>query len=413
VAARPDSLEPPKDLAVPREGSTTTRTILSRALGRVCRELPGVVRAHATGERREDALAIDHAIGLLARSDPGVLASVLRRPHTSTLARVLRSPQPDAPALASELFALLAFDLAWLGVLPSSVTLRHLPRRLVSPAARVAIDVPEGLRAATFSAGKAAFEGTRATEVLDLDALSKGGSHPWCTRPYRDLRGGALLALADNNPLSGIEAHPDKKTPNSVDLGGHPETEWVAAICTALSAIETGLPAMASDVALVLQQVVPTGFDPDKHLSCSYQEDVGTVYASLHPQVLTMAEAIVHEVSHNKLNALLDLDPIVDNGRDELHASPLRPDPRPIQGVLLAVHAFVPVACMYEGLIAGRAGDHGPFGPRHKLEGRLAAIVQSNRAGTDVLRANARPTPVGQGLLGELLDWDNHFRRWG
>ena len=385
--------------------------MISRALGRLCRELPATVRAHASGALREDALAIDRTIASVARGDPGALASVLRRPHTSTLARTLRSADAEAPALASELFALLAFDLAWLGALPSPVTLRSLPRRLVSLTARLAVDLPSGVSAATFSNGSLVCELPAGRTGLRLDDLARGESHPWCTRPYRTTWADVLLALADNNPLSAIEAHPDKTTPNTVSLGERTEDEWVGAIRTALSTIEAALPAMAGDIRVVLQQIVPTGYDAEKHLSCSYQEDIGTIYATLHPSPLTMAEAVIHEVSHNKLNAFFDLDPLLENGRDELYASPVRPDPRPIHGVLLAVHAFVPVARMYEALVARCPEGGGPLGPRRNLEARLAAIVESNRAGTEVLREHARGTPIGKGLLDELFRWDEHYRR--
>ncbi len=403
-------LEPPSDLAVPVQGSTTTRAILSRALGRVCRELLGLVRAHAAEELREDALALERALVLVANRDPGAIASVLRRPHTSTLARVLRSTGRGSPSLASELFALIAFDLAWLGALPGGVTLRCLPRRIVSLTARIAVDLPPGARSATFANGEVTIErqGAGAALVLDLVALAAGAPHPSCTRPYREVSGDILFARADNNPLSGIEAHPDKKTPNTVDLGGRDESEWIDAIRKALALIETGLAPMAADIHLVLQQIVPTGYDAEKHLSCSYQEDIGTLYASLHPSPYTMAEALIHEVSHNKINALMDLDPLLENAPTELYASPVRPDPRPIHGVLLAVHAFVPVACMYERLVASQ--PPGLSGARRNLEERLAAVVRSNRSGTEVLREHARATPVGRGLLEELFEWDRHFR---
>jgi HEXXH motif-containing protein len=403
----------PNDLTVPGPESTTTRTVLSAALGRVCRELPGVVRAHGVGALREDAQAIGRQIAAVAKQAPGAIASVLRRPHTSTLVRVLRSTEPGAaPELAAELFALVAFDLAWLGMLSSRVTLRHLPPRFVSLTARGALSLPHGSHGATFGSKTIVCERGSSSESIDLESLAGGGSCDGWARPYRPVGGEIQLALADNNPLSGIEAHPEKVTPNTVDLGGRGEVEWTAGIGAALSTIEKALPGTARDVHTVLQQVVPTGFDAEKHLSCSYQEDVGTIYLSLHPSALTMAEAVVHEVSHNKLNALFDLDPVIYNGRQELYASPVRPDPRPIHGVLLAVHAFVPVACMYEALLADSSTPRGP-GEERSLRERFAAVVRSNRAGTEVLRQHARPTPVGEGLLAELFDWDQHFRARG
>ena len=40
---------------------------------------------------------------------------------------------------------------------------------------------------------------------------------------------------------------------------------------------------------------VPVGWDEQRHLSASYQEAIGTVYLSLHPNPLTLAEALIHE----------------------------------------------------------------------------------------------------------------------
>src|SRR5207253_1395186 len=65
---------------------------------------------------------------------------------------------------------------------------------------------------------------------------------------------------------------------------------------------------------------------------------------------LAMAEAIVHGTQHGKLNALTWLDPVLENGHTEWSPSPVRPDLRPLMGVLLAAHAFVPVAALHARL---------------------------------------------------------------
>src|SRR6185503_20664745 len=89
-------------------------------------------------------------------------------------------------------------------------------------------------------------------------------------------------------------------------------------------------------------------------LSASYQEAIGTIYMTLHPSLMTMTEALIHEFSHNKINALFEIDDVLENAWSPLYASPVRPDPRPLHGVLLAVHAFLPVARLYEALIQAR-----------------------------------------------------------
>src|SRR5262249_57969168 len=105
-------------------------------------------------------------------------------------------------------------------------------------------------------------------------------------RPYHPLGGKMVLALTDNNPLSMVEAHPDKAG-NAIDLGGHAVGEWTEALGAALGRIERHMPELRAEMDLFVSQVVPVGWDPVKHLSASYQEVVGTVYMTLHPTRIT------------------------------------------------------------------------------------------------------------------------------
>jgi HEXXH motif-containing protein len=118
---------------------------------------------------------------------------------------------------------------------------------------------------------------------------------------------------------------------------------------------------------------------------------------------MTMVEAVVHELQHSKLNSLLEVDDVLENAAGETVASPVRPDPRPLGGVLLAVHAFVAVAHLYERMV--EAGDE-----RARVD-RWRQIMRVDREGMEVLRAHARPTRVGRGLMDELERWDTHFAK--
>ena len=167
------------------------------------------------------------------------------------------------------------------------------------------------------------------------------------------------------------------------------------------------MPELRAEIDLFLHQVVPVGFDAHSHLSASYQEIIGTVYMTLHPHQMTMVEATIHEFQHNKLHALLELDPLLDNAFHPLYSSPVRPDPRPLQGVLLAVHAFVPVARLYQLM---REAGH-PGTNSHDFQRRYAQIVAGNHEGASVLLEHGQPTPIGAGLLDEVRRWDAHD--WG
>ncbi len=376
------------------------RTVLSLAVRRVLAELGPLVRAHAGG-RREDALAVQGALRVLFEGNVGPLASILRRPHASTLVRALRSTPPGTEGpLVTLLFATLAYDLAWMRELPGEIVLRRLPPRILSLVSRTELRLPPDAAFVRFRSG--ALEVTRPAEVVTIDL---GAQSPWIRRSFEPVEGDIVLALADDNPLSAIDAHPDKQSPNSVSLGDRPVVAWTTALQEALAIIGAGMPELRNEMELTLQQIVPTGYDAEKHLSSSYQEAVGSIYLTLHPAPMTMAEAIIHEVSHNKLNALLETDPIVDNTRDSVYASPVRPDARPLHGVLLAVHAFLPVARLYERML--EAGH--PLAKAPSFRERFLQIVASNREGTQVILEHARPTPVGKGLLDEIARWDAHY----
>jgi HEXXH motif-containing protein len=140
------------------------------------------------------------------------------------------------------------------------------------------------------------------------------------------------------------------------------------------------------------------GYDETRHLSASYREAIGTMYLTLHPHVMTMTEAVVHEFQHNKFNVAADGAQYLENAFHPLYKSPIRPDPRPLWGILLAVHAFLPVAELYRRM---RDAGH-PLAARPDFEPRLSEIDLKNHEGMEMLRAHARFTEAGIALFGDL-----------
>ncbi|MBK9030485.1 MAG: hypothetical protein IPL61_03955 [Myxococcales bacterium] len=207
------------------------------------------------------------------------------------------------------------------------------------------------------------------------------------------------LVTIDRNPLAELEAHPDKAG-NAVDLGDHPIAAWTDALAGALAAIATVLPALHAELAVTLARIVPVGFDRERHLSCSYREAPGLVYLSLHPDPLTLAEAIVHETQHGKLNLLSWLDPILTNPPEQRVASPARPDLRPLMGVLLAAHAFVAVAGLHHALAAAAH----PLAVTPQFAARRRHVHDGNAAALATLAEHARPTATGARVIAALHD---------
>ncbi len=205
------------------------------------------------------------------------------------------------------------------------------------------------------------------------------------------------LCVEDTNPLAHLEAHPEKAG-NTVDLAGRPVKTWLTALEQAFQLVRLGLPSWFAELPTSLERLLPVGFEPERHLSASYGDAPGIAYLSLHPDPLTLAEAIVHETQHGKLNLLLWLDKVLENGRTDWATSPVRPDLRPLLGVLLAVHAFAPVASLHARLAAL---EH-PLTRTPRFKRRRAEVLAGNEGGLEVLRKRSRPTRTGARLLEDL-----------
>lgn len=384
-------VEAPDDLTIPRPGSTSARRLLSASLQPLLAELAGLPARASEPATRQGLIALLQAVRGALAVDPGAVWSALRRPTVGVLIRCARG---DAgTGLLRELAATLACELAVAGALREPLRLPAPPRVVCLGARR------------SFTAGAGAL--LCAAGAVSLRDLHGRETRLWpsdAAPSHLEVGPTLTLALVDNNPLAQMEAHPDKSG-NAIDLGGQAPARWIAALTEALAVIAGPMPDLRAEIDVLLQQVVPVGHDEHRHLSASYQEAIGTVYMSLHPQVMTMAEALIHEFSHNKLATLQEQGPLLENAFWPLYPSPVRPDPRPLHGVLLAVHAFLPVARLYELMIA--ADD--PRARRPEFRARFAAIVAGNREGAAVLREHARPTALGAPLLAEIDRWDRHF----
>ena len=201
------------------------------------------------------------------------------------------------------------------------------------------------------------------------------------------------LSLHDTNPLWSVEEHPGKHG-NATDLAERSVEEWRAALNEALAIIEAGLPGLYAELSQTLRRVVPVGYHAERHLSASYTEAPGLIYMTLHPDPLTLADAIIHETQHGKLNALLWHDVVLGNGRTEWTTSPVRDDLRPLMGVLLAVHAFVPVARLHRGL----ADRRHPIAQTEPFRARREAVLASNADGLATLYRLGQWTDLGARL---------------
>lgn len=307
----------------------------------------------------------------------------------------------------SEMMPHLLLELALRGLIPQgrSILWQHGSPRLASLATGGELIAPAGASGLRFSASHIAAvagDGELARIEARREAMAglpaDGGADEFrFERCYWPLGGVTHLATIDRNPIAEFEAHPDKAG-NHIDLGGRPRREWVEMLDGCFELVESFMPGELAEMKRVLQQAIPVGYDDHRHLSASYREAVGTIYLTLHPSVMIMAEALVHEFQHNKFNVAAYSAEFLTNAFYPLFKSPVRPDPRPLWGIMLAVHAFLPVAELYRRM---REGGH-PLAQHPDFERRMSEIDLKNHEGMEMLRANAQLTPAGRAMMDDL-----------
>ncbi|NRA09636.1 MAG: hypothetical protein HRU02_15885 [Myxococcales bacterium] len=121
----------------------------------------------------------------------------------------------------------------------------------------------------------------------------------------------------------------------------------------------------------------------------------GAVYLQLPPEPTPLGpyclEHLVHEASHLALNALMAHDPLLENP-EEVHAAPIRPDPRPLYQVLHGTFVLARNLRVYTRL-AERRPEEFPLGEAFERSAEAYA------RGYGTLAAVAAWTTVGEALF--------------
>jgi len=108
-----------------------------------------------------------------------------------------------------------------------------------------------------------------------------------------------------------------------------------------------------------------------------------------------LAESIVHEIAHVKLDLLWRIGPLLHDDGNPRWRHPWRPDPRPMRGVLLGAHAFANVLCMYQEALAR---DIAAATALSEIDARRRELHEA----LAVLAAHAQLTPNGAALFAGL-----------
>lgn len=179
----------------------------------------------------------------------------------------------------------------------------------------------------------------------------------------------------------------------------------VSEIASALTLLDRASPAFAAEVKLLLRTILlgvpagPTKLEQFNGASTFFLWGATILNAAIRRGVIGMIDLLVHESSHLLLFGLVGGNALSTNDPQARYTSPLRHDPRPIDGIFHA--AFVSTRVTI-ALVALR--DCGLVAP-DDLED-LAYYIARNRGaaerGMDLLTRELQPTPAGSEVFDAL-----------
>lgn len=132
----------------------------------------------------------------------------------------------------------------------------------------------------------------------------------------------------------------------------------------------------------------------------------GAIMLNAHTQkdVVDMIQTLAHESCHNLLFAYCIDDQLVENPDDELYASPLRVDPRPLDGIF---HASFVLARMHYALAQIENSPRLTDELRERAAKEREQRVTNFYDGLSTLKAHARYTEIGQRLMNDAEAYMN------
>ena len=173
--------------------------------------------------------------------------------------------------------------------------------------------------------------------------------------------------------------------------------KWLSTLEEAWFWIDSCSSLLASEIVMGVQSLVPVHSHAiDVHRSQTFREIPGLLVLSWMSDTSVIVEALVHEYHHHKLNALLNLDPIIVEGSPEaIYYSPWRDDPRPLSGILQGIYVFQAVLEFGHKILKTDI----PVLQEKRLQQRVYTAKKQLLTALKVLKTNAEFSLIGQGLI--------------
>lgn len=168
-----------------------------------------------------------------------------------------------------------------------------------------------------------------------------------------------------------------------------------------MALMERAVPELAAEVRQIVRHVVCVAGDP----ACEMQFDGGSSFqlwgalflnAEFHASDWSIVEVVAHEAAHGLLFGFCVNEPLVFNDDDELFRSPLRPDPRPMDGIYHATFVSARMHWAMSRLLeSGLLTDE----ERREAEHARAADAAHFEAGHAVVAEHGKLSRLGAELM--------------
>jgi len=164
----------------------------------------------------------------------------------------------------------------------------------------------------------------------------------------------------------------------------------------ALDLLEEHLPHYFDWIVRIIRRVAVLHSGRNVLHSGSPENQHGTILISDNFRVLSVAEMLIHEASHQYLELLNKLGPTVDPGHTKLYYSPVKQCDRPLHKILLAYHAFANVMLFYRGVAECGLADS-------RFEKFQTVLNDELRQLEHALLENDAILPIGRALVEPLI----------
>jgi HEXXH motif-containing protein len=217
--------------------------------------------------------------------------------------------------------------------------------------------------------------------------------------PALDAASARYRRLVDTDPELSFEMRPPPRE-RSDECRRH--------LAAALVLMQEGAPDLAAEIEALLREVVlAVGPEtPDAVVfdgASSFMLWGAVVLNATNPRNrLDAVQALAHETGHNLLFGFGADGALVENGEEDRYASPLRHDPRPIDGIF---HATFVSARMHWALCRLVAAGVLDAAEEDEARREIEANVKRFAQGIETLDRHARLTPAGAAAMAPARAW--------